>query len=280
VADSGEGQFSQRRAFCAGLGSAHRNKCRPVALQKGEKMRKISMAFSVAIVLAVPCAAVAVLGTVETAFDDYGVGGYAKVWGGGLTGVWTYSGLRILQKSGGTGQGELWADGPIAAFCIELNQRVSKNTLVYDVIMPENAPTPQTSLGGPMGALKAGYIGELWQAHFEPEWLGAGDGYSPEAEAFQIAIWEIVYEDIPEISAPEWDVEVDGTDGPLGFRCKYAATTLANEWLGELTGQGTQAQLLALVHPCRQDFVSEVPEPTVIMLLGLGTVILLRKRKA
>lgn len=245
-------------------------------------MERTAVVFCIAVVLFLPCTARATLGTVEIAFDYYGAGDPVEVWAAGYSGAWSHGGVRMLDKSGGTGQDNLWPDGPIGSFCFELSQNRSGSTLTYEVVMPEDGQNPQTFLGGPIGATKAGYLCELWARFFNSNWFGSGP-FTPkqnsDAEAFQIAVWEIIYEDIPAVGAPSWDVTADGTPGPRGFRCKHADTATANDWLSQLTGQGPKANLWGLLHAEKQDYIVKVPEPATIALLGLGALSLLRRRR-
>lgn len=193
----------------------------------------------------------------------------------------------MLNKDADTGEGDLWPDGPLGGFCIELSQRAPKKPSEYDVIMPQDAPEPACFLGGRIGPDKAEYLSELWGRFFEPNWVGSGPftcRQNRNAEAFAAAIWEIIYEELPE-SPADWNVEVDSTFGRLGFKCFGADSATANQWLHTLDGTGPKADLRALVCDGKQDYItaiptSEMPEPATMALLGLGSLILLRKRRA
>ena len=51
------------------------------------------------------------VGTVELAVSDYGAGGAVKIWGGGHDGLYGYGGVYMIDKTNGTGEGNLWSDG-------------------------------------------------------------------------------------------------------------------------------------------------------------------------
>jgi hypothetical protein len=239
--------------------------------------------FFIVIALVTTCvvAKAAPVGTIDIEHTDYGARGLLRVWGGGLNGSYVTGGVYMLDKTDGTGEGTLWPNGPLGSFCIELTESPPKTAFTYDVVMPEEAHYPTDFLGGPIGSQKAGYLSELWDAFFDPNWVGTGPFTSQQnsyAEAFAAAVWEIIYEDLP-VSPAEWDVTTDGTSGDLGFRCTNADTTTANNWLHSL-GNGSKANTRALVYDGRQDFLVEVPEPATIVLFGLGSLLFIRKRRA
>ena len=246
------------------------------------KLVKISAIFCAAVVLALPgIAEAAPLGTVDIAYTGQGAHDIMNVWAGGQEGVTGYAGVYMLDKSGGTGEGNIWPNGPIGAFCIEWAELVSSSTLTYKVIMPEDGPLPTSFLGTPMGVTKANYLEELWGRYFSPAWVGSGafsSYYNNQAEAFAAAVWEIVHEDLP-ISPLGWDVTIDGTAGSRGFRAEYLDASTANTWLHSLNGTGPMANLRVFSYNGQQDFIAEVPEPATIALFGLGGMLSLLRRK-
>jgi hypothetical protein len=229
--------------------------------------------FFTIIIMVTTCAASAVpVGTVDIEHTGYGAGGLLRVWGGGFYGSYVHGGVYMLDKTDGTGQGNYWVNGLLGSFCIELSQWSPKNPYEYDVVMPEEAQKPTYFLGGPIGPDKAEYLAELWGRFFDASWVGAGPftiQQNREAEAFAAAVWEIIYEDLP-ASPANWNVTVDGTFGPRGFRCSDADTSTANQWLHALDGTGPKTDLRAFVNSCKQDFIVHLPEPATIALLCLG----------
>ena len=246
------------------------------------KLVKISAIFCAAVVLALPgIAEAAPLGTVDIAYTGPGAYDTMNIWAGGQEGITGNAGVYMLDKSGGTGEGNIWPNGPIGAFCVEWAELTSNSTLTYKVIMPEDGPLPTSFLGTPMGVTKANYLEELWGRYFSPAWVGSGafsNYYNYQAEAFAAAVWEIVHEDLP-ISPLGWDVTVDGTAGSRGFRAEYLDSSTANTWLHSLNGTGPMANLRVFSYNGQQDFIAEVPEPATIALLGLGGMLSLLRRK-
>src|SRR3972149_5297751 len=247
-----------------------------------EKMKSKTLTVLLAVItLAIPSLTKAGLtGTIDVRYDGFGASSIAKLWGGGLNGASAKAGVYILNKTNGTGEGELWENSLIAAFCLELSENAPQYTKTYDVVLPEDAHKPTTFLGMNIGFEKAEYIREAWGRFFDPAWT-AGGPYTPQqnsdAEAFTAVLWEIVYEDLPATPAM-WDVTVDGTPGPRGFYATGLDTYTANNWLHALDGTGPKADLRAFVYDGQQDYITQVPEPATVWLLAVGAGTLLRKR--
>ena len=99
------------------------------------------------------------------------------------------------------------------------------------------------------------------------------------AAAFQLAIWEIIHE----------NGSYDITSGNFYFQALYTSSPnnngatfeglvgLANSYLNS-SNWTTSANLVMLTAGAYQPFIAEVPEPATMVLLGLGGL-LLRKRK-
>ena len=67
-----------------------------------------------------------------------------------------------------------------------------------------------------------------------------------------------------------------------GFKCTGLAKgmdKLANCWLKSLDGSVAGATLLRLSNNCKQDFVTIIPEPATICLLGFGALALRKRRR-
>ena len=211
------------------------------------------------------------LGTVNVQNHNNGLSDIGTLWGGDLSGLTCYTGVYSWTNAGGTGLG---TQVPDWGFCIELTQGPYNGW--QDVIPLDEASLP-AAYGTPVGSAKANYIRELWGRDFDPAWTTGAN--SQMAEAFGAALWEIIYE-----TDPVWDV-TSGT-GFYATGIEQAATT--NLWLSQLDGDTAYFanNLFATSSPCGQDYLiqiprsTSVPEPMTVIILGLGALTVMRRRKA
>lgn len=216
--------------------------------------------------------------TVDIVHDGFGAHGIATFWGAGFTGVDVYAGVYMLNKTADTGIGGTWPDGLIPGFCIELHEPAPAATRTYDVGLPDNAYNSFTDQV--LGSVKANYLRELWVNHYDPAWAAGGTYTSQQnsnAAAFAAAVWEIIYEDLP-CTPTGWDVTTDGSGGN-GFRAVGIDAATANKWLHGLTGSGSKADLLVFTNHGGQDYLVLVPEPATVMLLGIGGLLGVVRRR-
>jgi hypothetical protein len=156
--------------------------------------------------------------------------------------------------------------GDFQTFCIEVTQNVAfGGSYEYHVVNTENAPTVDPMFSLPMGAFKASQLSELFGRFYSG--LTTGSDYG----AFQMAVWEIVYE------MGETPLNVD--NGRFQIRNAAPEQAMANAMLGALTGQGPTMNLLALTSREFQDQVF-VPTPGALPLAGMGGLLISRRRRA
>jgi len=251
-------------------------------MMKRKLQRKLGF-ISFLVVLSIPCLVNAtVVGTVDVQYS----GNYAyesiSVWGGYMFGQTVDAGVYKFYKYDSTGEGDLWSNGYLSAFCMELAEPFTVNPITYDVIMPSDGPIPTTLLGDSIGTEKAKYLQELWGRYYDQSWA-TGDTFTSKqnslASVFASAIWEIVHEEFTG-NPLDWDVSVDGSPIlSMGFKTTDVDSALANEWLHSLDGTGPMADLRTFSYDGRQDFLVAVPEPATIALLGIGSAFGLIRRK-
>jgi hypothetical protein len=211
-----------------------------------------------------------------------GLGGF-KLWNkyfqSGVSGVLAgHYNFAIQPGSSVTAPGITDSSGlPTTGFCIEMQYSTTSSYKWYDLVALSDAPVSaypnNDSL--PMGAAKATDLAKLWAAHYNDT-----IGSNTDAAAFQLAVWEIVYE-----NASSWNV-TSTSDVTNGFKAtgNSAALNLANTWLGELANGDYVAvapNLAAYSNATYQDYMVQVPAPGAILLgmMGLGLVGWIRKRK-
>ena len=218
------------------------------------------------------------LGTMELWFGGYGANSEVQIYGSGYNGDWRYAGVYMFETISATGDGNLIADNPFAAFCIEVKEPPPYLNYNYEIMKLEDSPN--TTIGGTLGLEKAALISELFGRYYDPAWYGRTNHTAEEnaqAEAFALAIWEIICEQIT--SDPYgWEVTFDG-QVPGNFSASYYQTDLANTWLRSLDGTGPMAMLRALVAQGKQDYVVMIPEPATLALLSMGLIFVRHHRR-
>lgn len=156
------------------------------------------------------------------------------------SGLAAYTGQINWTRTGGTQPG--LPETAFSTFCIELTQHIQLNhSYTYDVMDLSQASNPA------MGEGKAQDIGRLW-AKYHP----LADDSPNNAAAFQVAIWEILYDTDHLLNAGH-------------FRAKYptaAPATIAQGWLSDLSWNGALPNLLAMKSATAQDQVFVGPPPT------------------
>lgn len=145
------------------------------------------------------------------------------------------------------------------SYCIELTQTLAFNT-TYEFTLAnlEDAPVPATPpYGVPMGAAKADAIRELWGRFWSPAFT------NQDSAAFQLAIWEIVYDGPNGANTGTGVVNLFSNINP-------ATITQANTWLAALDGTGPRANYLqALTSDEFQDQIIPTPGAGVLALGGV-----------
>lgn len=153
--------------------------------------------------------------------------------------------------------------GNFAAFCIELTQSVSIGSTYssYDAIQLAAAPQPAASPYAPMGVDDARRISDLWEKQYSK--LTTANDFA----AFQLCLWEIVYDSGENLSS-----------GNFRMRNNNTVRNLGQSWLDDINDNAPVAPYLyALSSPHKQDML--VPTPGAAGLMALGVLVAVRRKR-
>ena len=153
-------------------------------------------------------------------------------------------------------------------FCIDLTEYVQVGH-DYSWTTHPVADSP-TSNAGPMGAVSAANLGRLFANRYTA--LASAANQNQAYAAFQIAVWEIVFDDGLDLSGGS----LKCTNAPSG------TIALAQSWLDTLgSGQGWNLITIDDEPGCAQGHQGYVltPTPGAAALLGLGGMVSGRRRR-
>lgn len=182
----------------------------------------------------------------------------------------------------------------VATFCIELAKDQplpsTGSNVVFDVVSPNAAPTIGSD------ALKIAAIAELYGRYYNLAWNDKNTFHgSIEAAAFQLALWELVYDGASGKNLSDGNFKAPGLIGPNG----EDYTGLAQEMLDSLNGSDAFAtnyggyELVALLAPATSDptkaqdpiqdqlilRAKAAPAPPAVLLAGIGVLALVGRAR-
>lgn len=214
--------------------------------------------------------------TVEIKYTGIDAGGMHYVQWPTDSGV-ALDGLRVMDTQNPSGPLASTLSDRIGVYCYELEQPDASSTsfMMYNVEPLADAIAPD----------KAELIAQLWELHYEDSWQSdtfiAGPVDTPENRA-ALALGFGIHEIIHDFDGSMASLNLSSGNFIAFSATPAAAKTMAQDWLDALSpvGQydGPLAELVSLNHPGSQDYITELPEPVSMLLLGLGGLVLRKRR--
>lgn len=242
---------------------------------------------AIAVLLATASTFGAITGTIDAQYKGYsgsGVSVYLNGVSRGTVGTGIYQFQLFGQNINGgalhiptyTYNNEVRFD----AFCVDLAQNVYTGQHLYDAVDPGLVPN-HTVQG--MGAERAARLAELWGRVIGDNAVASVLNNNTKRAAFQLAVWEIVYES--DVDYSSYDVTSGNGVFYSSLVAGNATANQANAWLNVIDGSGPSVVLAGMRHTgspaTHQDFIVRVvPAPAAALLgvLGLGAVAWVRRK--
>lgn len=186
-----------------------------------------------------------------------------------------FAGQLIHQVDWATGCAESLANQLITTFCTEIEQNTSSAFTTYtcNILGPVEVPAANAfSAARTQAVLNAAAL------HYETV-TGPG-ATQDQAAAFQILLWEIIYDFDPNVGMSS----IDPTSGNLvvtrtnGNALWSAVDSLVTSFADAVGTTSISGDFLLLTSPGKQDQLVVIPSPGVVALLGLAGMVGLRRR--
>lgn len=224
----------------------------------------------IAAVIAAACGA-ANADTVEVRY--VGTGLHRTIQVSGVRNATVHAGELIHEFRNGTGSAAA-LNGQIRTFCTEVTQNVNSSWRVFNLVDASDAPNP----GSPMGDAKAAQLARLYDIA-----AGQQNQSADFAAAFQMMVWEIVYDYNPANAATG---NLDRTSGAIRFLSgdSHFNTVVAifDSLRASLLSSNSTgiSGLHAIVNGNVQDQLVVIPLPTAgaMGLAGIGLIAARRRR--
>lgn len=208
-------------------------------------------------------AGIASADTVKLQYVGTGAGTSVNITGPGYSGG-VFAGQLRHAFTDGTGAATAWSGTTQTTFCVEVAEYVTNSPLAYTLKDLKDVPGSP----GPMGPDRAEAVQVLYDLA-GGEQFQTGSAANTAAAAFQVALWELVFDFSSGDSA-----SIDLGDGAFKLNTTGSVKTKAESWLSQIISNfGTGAtQLIGLHHDSKQDQVVMVPLPAPV-LMGLAGLV-------
>ncbi len=230
------------------------------------------------------CAGIAAADTIDLTFVDNGQGRNVRVNVNGNSSL-TFAGQIIQDADNGTGLGAQYNGRRVVTYCADLEQQVNPGTSTFDIVDLSTIPSPSAIHPAGMGAIRAAAIESLYDyARFGLGFDIASSTLNNDfAAAFQLVIWEIVYDYDGTAGSVDITSGIFSATTPGGAPLTAGVNNFVNDLLANgLTFNPAATNLYGLYNANKQDqiIVVIIPTPTAagLGLLGLAGLAARRRR--
>lgn len=184
-------------------------------------------------------------------------------------------GMAYGVRTGGT---DTTVPANFFAVCVEVGEplNVPANNTHPNVVPLIGSSTNGGGITGPVlfGSARTKALQKLWGSYF-----GAASGGGAPAYAFQLAQWEITFDNALDLTT----LPGPGNMFVSGGQFQAGITDVAETWLtairNDVSDAMPQTPLLLLTGPGVQDLVTPVPEPATLIAVAAGLGAVLRRRR-